>query len=243
MIRTIVATLTLALTMPAFGQERPAPAANLRLHVAASNADAKDLLDAKPAAWNGAKPTAILLNRTPRIYQTEPTTPRPAPKLEAQSDPLGRQTFHPTSMGRCDQKRTAGAAQENGRRRRRGENLQTPDRRNLSVRRCCRRHDAAECEGRFSIAGDGRQEQPGANLLLERIAQAQELASTGRAMQKPIGREFPHHADQANGKWTVVLQLPEQPDGCPVAFAIWDGEHQDRDGLKFFSIWYVLTNK
>ena len=73
MIRMMVATMALALTMTAFGQEKPAPAANLRLHVAASNADAKDLLNAKPAAWNEAKPTEVLLNRTPRVYQTEPT--------------------------------------------------------------------------------------------------------------------------------------------------------------------------
>jgi hypothetical protein len=28
-----------------------------------------------------------------------------------------------------------------------------------------------------------------------------------------------------------------------VAFAVWDGQYGDRDGLKFFSVWYVLTSQ
>ena len=42
-------------------------------------------------------------------------------------------------------------------------------------------------------------------------------------------------------RWRLTLELPDQPDGVPVAFALWDGASGDRDGLKFFSIWYVLV--
>jgi mono/diheme cytochrome c family protein len=54
-----------------------------------------------------------------------------------------------------------------------------------------------------------------------------------------------------DGRWTVVLRRPlrVQPDDgvpltpgeqCAVAFAIWDGEADDRDGQKLVSIWHDL---
>ena len=36
----------------------------------------------------------------------------------------------------------------------------------------------------------------------------------------------------------VTLQLNELPAGTPVAVAIWNGDQQDRDGRKYFSVWY-----
>jgi DMSO reductase family type II enzyme heme b subunit len=70
---------------------------------------------------------------------------------------------------------------------------------------------------------------------------AEELAASGRATTKPAGRTFPCAARHAQGKWTLVAALPEQPEGGPVAFALWDGETGDRDGRKWFSVWYTLT--
>jgi DMSO reductase family type II enzyme heme b subunit len=71
----------------------------------------------------------------------------------------------------------------------------------------------------------------------------QVLRSTGRATQKPTGDSFGHHAQYRDGKWTVVLEVPSRSEGTPLAFAVWDGRHQDRDGLKFFSVWYALEGK
>ena len=72
---------------------------------------------------------------------------------------------------------------------------------------------------------------------------AEEMSATGRATPKPTGRTFAHRAEYADGKWALTAALPDQADGTPVAFAVWDGAHNDRDGLKFFSVWYVLTGK
>jgi hypothetical protein len=36
----------------------------------------------------------------------------------------------------------------------------------------------------------------------------------------------------------VTLELPELPVGTPLAVAIWNGSQQDRDGRKYFSVWY-----
>ena len=70
---------------------------------------------------------------------------------------------------------------------------------------------------------------------------ALELLASGRATPQPNGRSFPCRAHHAQGQWTLTAGIPNQPDGYPVAFAVWDGHFGDRDGLKFFSIWYVLT--
>ncbi len=70
---------------------------------------------------------------------------------------------------------------------------------------------------------------------------AEELTAAGRATPAPTGKSFAHRARHAGGRWTLAMELPDRPEGWPLAFAIWDGETGDRDGLKYFSIWYVLS--
>jgi DMSO reductase family type II enzyme heme b subunit len=72
---------------------------------------------------------------------------------------------------------------------------------------------------------------------------AEELTASGRATPTPTGKTFAHQARYDKGHWTLALALPEQPEGHPVAFAIWDGHVQDRDGMKWFSIWYVWARE
>jgi mono/diheme cytochrome c family protein len=60
------------------------------------------------------------------------------------------------------------------------------------------------------------------------------------------------HGAWADGRWTVVmtraLSVPSGDDGvslqagdrASVAFAVWDGSHQDRDGQKLITIWQDL---
>ena len=70
---------------------------------------------------------------------------------------------------------------------------------------------------------------------------AQELSASGRATPEHTGASFPHVAVYAGAKWTLMLALADRPDGYPLAFALWDGAAGDRDGSKWFSIWYVLA--
>jgi hypothetical protein len=243
MIRIVFAGAVMAFAMPVFGQEKPASAANLRVRVAASNAEAKDLLDAKASAWNAAEPINVLLSRTPRVYQTEPTAPRTAPKFEVRAIRSGGNLFVRLQWEDATKNAPQAPAKKSGEggdaekiyKRPTGETSSFPDVVALMV--------PQEPKGAFPSLAMGDKNNPTRIFYWNASRGTQELTSTGRAMQKPAGRDFPHRADHADGKWTVVLQLPNQPDGCPVAFAVWDGEHQDRDGLKFFSIWYVLTDK
>ena len=56
------------------------------------------------------------------------------------------------------------------------------------------------------------------------------------------GAKLEHRVAYEAGAWTLTLLTPNQPDGYPVSFAIWDGAHGDRDGLKFFTVWHVLQS-
>ena len=61
------------------------PAANLRVRVADSRADIDTLLDPAAAAWQDAAPTNVLMNRTPRVYQTEAPFAGKTPHLEVRA--------------------------------------------------------------------------------------------------------------------------------------------------------------
>ena len=64
------------------------------------------------------------------------------------------------------------------------------------------------------------------------------MQASGRETTKRTGQGFPSEGQYADGKWTVVLQVPELQPGAPFAVAIWNGSQQDRDGRKNFSKWY-----
>ena len=43
-----------------------------------------------------------------------------------------------------------------------------------------------------------------------------------------------------DGRWTVTMLLPDLTPGTPVCFAVWDGAKAQRDGSKYFSLWYEV---
>lgn len=64
------------------------------------------------------------------------------------------------------------------------------------------------------------------------------MEATGRETTKTTGQSFPAKAEYAGGKWTVTMQISDLKAGAPFAVAIWNGSQQDRDGRKYFTIWY-----
>jgi hypothetical protein len=65
----------------------------------------------------------------------------------------------------------------------------------------------------------------------------------GHGSQRPgntkhTGQSFPAQGQYAAGKWTATMQIPDLQAGAPFAVAIWNGSQQDRDGRKYFTIWY-----
>jgi DMSO reductase family type II enzyme heme b subunit len=72
---------------------------------------------------------------------------------------------------------------------------------------------------------------------------AERLTGSGRATPTPTGDAFAYRAAHADGRWTLTLELSPLTNGHPLAFAVWDGESGDRDGMKCFSIWYALVQR
>jgi len=64
------------------------------------------------------------------------------------------------------------------------------------------------------------------------------MEATGRETTTRTGQSFPAQGQYANGKWAVTLQISDLRAGTPFAVALWNGSQQDRDGRKYFTIWY-----
>ncbi|MDM7917293.1 MAG: hypothetical protein QUU85_18800 [Candidatus Eisenbacteria bacterium] len=66
------------------------------------------------------------------------------------------------------------------------------------------------------------------------------LIAAGRGTTTRTGQAIPGSVRRTADGWECVFQIPPAAAGTPIAFAVWDGEKQQRDGLKFYSVWYEL---
>ena len=64
------------------------------------------------------------------------------------------------------------------------------------------------------------------------------MEAAGRATTSRTGQGFPGRTQYAAGAWVAVFELPAFPAGTPLCFAVWDGDRGQRDGLKYYSLWY-----
>jgi hypothetical protein len=220
------------------------PAANLRIPVAVGGGDGQAFLDPDAAAWKDAPPTAILLSRTPRIYATEPVRERVVPSFEVRAVRAGGKLH--LRLEWEDSTRNAPAAppaKEGGD----GGGAQLYKRPTAETSTF---GDAAAVMVPEQWAGPGfpslsmgDKATPVQIYYWNASRGAAELKATGRATPQPSGASFLSQARHTGRKWLLSAELPDRPDGYPVAFAVWDGEQGDRDGLKFFSVWYVLARR
>ena len=66
------------------------------------------------------------------------------------------------------------------------------------------------------------------------------LNAHGRATTAP-GEEAPKGAVlRGDEEWSVVFELKGIDPHTPIAFAVWDGGRDQRDGLKYFTPWYEV---
>jgi hypothetical protein len=220
-----------------------APSANLTIKVSDSQTKTEALL-ADGAAWKQAPATAVLLSRSPRIYHTEPIQNRPVPQCEVRvlrasgrlylrlqwDDPTENAPKAPPARSGEDgeakllYKRPTGATAAFAD----AAAVMVPD---------------GWIGPEFPSLLMGDRHAPAKLYYWNASTGAEVLKSSGRATPQPVGQTVPHRARHTKAGWTVILELPDLPAGYPIAFALWDGEFGDRDGLKFFSIWYVLLKE
>jgi dimethylsulfide dehydrogenase subunit gamma/complex iron-sulfur molybdoenzyme family reductase subunit gamma len=201
------------------------PAERLRIAIRAHSGSAAQLLKDEPEAWAGAPPTRVLLNRTPRIFQTEPPTTAAPPILQVRG--LRAEGNLYLRLEWSDATRDASRSPGTGTGFSDAAAVMVPH----------------EWKGSaFPSLQMGDRLNPVRLYFWTAVAGAEEMTATGRTTPAPTGKKVRHHARHGDGKWVVVLEIPDRPEGWPVAFAVWDGHNQDRDGRKAFSLWYVLMN-
>jgi hypothetical protein len=217
------------------------PPARLRIYMVRTREKPNRLVEGANRAWAKARPTALLLKRTPRVYQTEPVVARAIPACEVRALRAGGRLYlrlqwdDPTrNAPRPPPRRTGGV--KHLRKRPTGHTASFPDAAAVMV--------PEKWSGpAFPSLLMGDKKSPVHLYYWNASRGAEVLAASGRATPQPTGKRFPHRARHDGAHWTLTLALPAPPAGYPLAFAVWDGGAGDRDGLKFFSVWYVLTEK
>lgn len=218
------------------------PPVNLQLRAGSSQEPPSRLLDPGHPGWKQTPVCRPLLSRTPRLYVTEPVKPRPVPALEVRALCCSDQLLLRLEWDDATRDAPVSPPAKKG-------TGGTPDR---IYKRSTTDPDAfADAAavmvpanwngGRFPSLVMGDTTTPVRLYYWNAARSAEEMAGTGRATPQPVGRSLPHRATHDQGRWTLTLQLAAPPEGSPVAFALWNGHLGDRDGLKVFSIWYVLT--
>lgn len=233
-------------------QPRPAPplglagARALRLLVIDIPGDPAAALDPASILWRQAVPTPLLLSRTPRLYQSEPPAQPTPPSAEVRV--LRASSKLLLRLSWSDDTADVPRAPEAGR----GE-AGTPDLIDKQPTALTAEFsDAAAVMLPENWAGPAfpslvMGDEKSAALLYQWTASrgTDVVRANGRATTRRLGQPFPSKAVRDEGRWTVTLEVPAPPleAGYPIAFALWDGHRGDRDGMKFFSVWYVLAPK
>jgi hypothetical protein len=238
------AAIAVLLLTPAAGAQTPpalaAAAANLTVPAAASQLSADVLLDPVGLAWQHSSARLLALNRTPPLYDTDPPAESEIPAAEVRVIRSGGEllinlSWRDDTPDRAEITPTPGAPPAQ---RRMKELTAATD----------RFFDAAAVMVPANVSTGiaspslqmGDANDPVTIYYWNAARGAMLMEAQGRGTTKRTGRSFPAQAVYREGKWHVAMELPELPAGVPMAFAVWNGSQLDRDGRKYFSVWYRL---
>ncbi|MGB9072426.1 MAG: ethylbenzene dehydrogenase-related protein [Terriglobales bacterium] len=236
----IIGSASLLLCPMTRAQEGARPAAGQSLSVAASSANADNLLHAGPAAWNQIAVKRVALNRTPPLYDTDEPATLEISSVDVRLARVSGKLLVQLSWRDPTHDATALAEVPNT----------PPETRFSKV--------ATEADDRFfdaaavmfpAKAGSGAiapslqmgdAEHPVEIYYWNATRGAMVMQAQGRGTTRRTGQNFPANSTYQNGQWNVIFELPDLPAGTTVAFAVWNGSQKDRDGRKYFSVWQVL---
>ena len=235
----VVLSVTAA-TAKAASQPAGAPAVNLTVSAAASQLPADALLDPTAAAWETIASRQVALNRTPPLYDTDPPADSEISSAEVRMVRTGDKLLLRLAWKDATDDEAVIARPP----------ATPPEQRRMK--------EHSEASNRFFDAtavmfptnlstgvvspslqmGDLR--LPVTIYYWNAARGAMLMNAQGRGTTKRTGASFPARGVYRDGVWQVALELPAVPAGVPLAFAVWDGSQQDRDGRKYFSVWYRL---
>ena len=225
---------------PSMGQTSAKPAAAGQvLPITTSSAAGELLLQGQPANWSQASAKKVALNRTPPLYDTDEPAAEEIPVVEVRVLSAGGKLYAQLSWRDTTADATTLQAVPNS----------SPETRFLKV--------PTEADDRFFDAAAimvptkastglnpslqmGDVDHPVQIYYWNSARGAMLMEAQGRGTTQRTGHGFPANGAYDNRRWVVTFELPAQPAGTPMAFAIWNGAQKDRDGRKYFSVWYTL---
>jgi hypothetical protein len=214
----------------------------LQLPVTTSQASLERLIAGDAAAWSGAASSPIALQRTPPLYEGDPLDDgfRPEATVTAVratgalmvrlrwADATRSEPAPPTKLP------DAGEAAI--------YKTHSRDISGFADAACVMAPKLTGARELFPSLMMGERGEP-VNLYYWNLGRGFErLEAAGRATTARTGEAFPGTARRTEEGWEVIFQLPDIPAHTPLSFALWDGERGQRDGLKFFSLWYEVSS-
>ena len=198
---------------------------------------AQNLLDPAAAEWKSATPMMLALHRTPPLYSTDAPTSNEVQSVQAQVLHSAAGNF--VRLEWADKTHDT-AVLPKAERSWQGDHLVAQSAATDRFSDACAVMIPAK-----PATGDlnpslqmGDPEHPVQIFFWDSTRGAAVMEARGRETTKRIGQSFPAQSQYVAGKWVVTLQVPGLKAGTPFAVAIWNGSQQDRDGRKYFSIWY-----
>lgn len=216
------------------------PPANLTLRVASSPLPAETLLDPEARAWEQVPARTVALNRTPPLYDTDAPAALEIPQVEVRVARAGGKLLVHFLWRDATQDVATLAPLPT-----------TPPEQRV-------REEQTVATERFFDAGAvmfpthasaglvspslqmGDLQQPVTIYYWNAARGALLMEAQGRGTTRRTGQSFPARGVYRAGVWRLTLELPDLPAGVPLAFAVWNGSQQDRDGRKYFSVWHWL---
>ena len=198
---------------------------------------AQSALDPAAAEWKSAVPVVLALHRTPPLYPTDDPASLEIPSVQAQIIHGSAGNF--VRLEWADKTRDA-AVLPKAERAWQGDHLVTQSAATDRFSDACAVMIPAK-----PVTGDlnpslqmGDAGHPVRIFVWDGTRGAAVMEASGRETTKRTGQSFPAQGQYTAGKWIVTMQISDLQAGAPFAVAIWNGSQQDRDGRKYFTIWY-----
>lgn len=237
-----LAAIVLAIAMTAEAQPKNpnAPASNLALQAAGTQAAPDALLDPDASGWQQVVGREVGLNRTPPLYDTDAPAGLEVGHVNVRVARAGgkllvRLAWHDATQDTAVIAKPPATPAEA---RRMKEHSEQSNRffdaaavmfpQNLSTGLASPSLQMGDANDPVTIYYWNAARGP---MLMK---------AAGRATTARTGEGFPARGIYQGGEWRLAVELPDIPAGVPLAFAVWNGSQQDRDGRKAFSVWYRL---
>lgn len=217
-----------------------ADSAGLTLRASAAASRREALLDPLAADWAKIPAQRIALNRTPRLYDTEAPSDPEIPFLDvrlarAEGKLLVNMTWPDSTRDAAEIAKLPSAPTEG---RPHKELTEATDR--FSDAAAVMHPAHTPQNGQWPSLQMGDPGNPVSIYFWSASRGAARMQAEGRGTTRRTGDTFPAQAAYRDQAWHVTLELQDVSAGIPLAFAIWNGSQQDRDGRKYFTTWLKL---